>query len=234
MNNSELQNEVMEVKEGRKDINILIDKYQPFIFSTINEFKGGYIDESSDLSTIGMLAFKEAVENFDPDKGNFYSFAKKIIKLRLIDNYRKNKKVKEKEKAIYEDSEYKNKLGRIQQEHSVEKYLIEEENRIRKEEIKDFIKELSSYDITLDELEKLSPRKKTLKKMYYRSAEYIVERQDLYEDFVRTQRLPAKELNENLRINIKQLDRGRKYIISLIILKKGNYDLISKYVGGRY
>ncbi len=231
MSISKLQKEVIEVKKGRKDINALIDKYQPFIFSTINEFKGGYIDKSSDLSTIGMLAFKEAIENFDLDKGNFYSFAKKIIKLRIIDHYRKNKKVNEKEKTIYEDSEYKNKLGRIQQEHSLEKHLIEEENRIRKEEIEEFIEELSSFDISLDELEKLSPRKKSLKKMYYKSAEYVVERQDLYKDFVITQRLPAKELNENLKINIKQLDRGRKYIISLIILKKGNYNLISKYIG---
>jgi len=234
MNNSELQKEVMEVKEGIKDVNILSDKNKPFIFSTINEFKGGYVDETSDLSTLGMMAFKEAVDSFDPDKGNFYSFAKKIIKLRMIDYYRKNKKVNEREKTIYEDSDYKNNVSSIHQEHSIDKYLIKEENEIRKEEIKEFIQELSTYDITIDELEKLSPRKKALKKMYLNCAEYVINNKELYENFERTQRLPAKELTENLKINIKQLDRGRKYIISIIILKKGNYDMISKYVGGRY
>lgn len=234
MNSSELQIDVMEVKEGKKDINILIEKYKPFIFSTINEFKGNYINESSDLSTVGMLAFKEAVDSFDPDKGNFYSFAKKIIKLRMIDYYRKNKKFKEKEKPIYEDNELKNKLGKIQQEHSIDKYLIKEENEIRREEIKEFIKELNRYSISLDELEELSPRKKSLKRMYFNCAEYIIKNEELYENFTKTQRLPAKELIDNLKINIKQLDRGRKYIISIIILKKGNYEMISQYVGGRY
>jgi hypothetical protein len=45
--------------------------------------------------------------------------------------------------------------------------------------------------------------------------------------------LPSKELSENLRINRKQLDRGRKYIISLIILKKGNYEMLSEYIKRR-
>ncbi len=233
MGSKELQEEVIEVKEGNKDINIFIEKYKPFIFSTINEFKGSYINESSELSTIGMLAFKEAIDNFDPDKGNFYSFAKKIIKLRLIDNYRKTKKQKYNEKAIYEDSEYKNKLGKIEIEHSIDRYLKEEEAKLRREEINNFIQELSEYDITLDELEKLSPRKQKLKDMYFNCAEYLIKNKNLYENFKRTQRLPAGELIENLKINIKQLDRGRKYIISLIILKKGNYEMLSEYIKRR-
>src|SRR6056297_602553 len=155
-----LQQEVMEVKEGKIDINILIKKYKPFIFSTVKEFKGRFIDESDELSTVGMLAFKEAVDSFDPEKGSFYAFAKKVIKLRLIDYYRKNKKRNEKVKPIFQDREYKNKLSKVEIEHSVEKYLMEEEAKLRREEIKEFIKELNQFDITLKELEKLSPRKK--------------------------------------------------------------------------
>lgn len=233
MVSSKLQEEVLEVKKGSMDINIFIEKYQPFIFSTIKELKGRYIDESDELSTIGMLAFKEAVDSFDPDKGNFYSFAKKVIKLRLIDYYRKNKKRKEKVIPIFEDTEYKNKLSKIEQDQAFDQYLIEEETKLRREEIKEYVQELKEYDINLKELEKLSPRKKKLKEMYYNSADYIVEDEDLYKNFIETQRLPAKELSENLKINRKQLDRGRKYIISLIILKKGNYEMLSEYIKRR-
>jgi RNA polymerase sigma factor len=69
--------------------------------------------------------------------------------------------------------------------------------------------------------------------MYYNSADYIAEDEDLYKNFIETQRLPAKELSKNLKINRKQLDRGRKYIISLIILKKGNYEMLSEYIKRR-
>ncbi len=62
------------------------------------------------------------------------------------------------------------------------------------------------------------------------SAEYIIKDENLYKDFIETQRLPAKEISENLKINRKQLDRGRKYIISLIVLKKGNYEMLSEYI----
>ncbi|HCX04727.1 MAG TPA: RNA polymerase sigma-I factor [Clostridiales bacterium] len=233
MVSSKLQEEVLEVKKGSMDINIFIEKYQPFIFSTIKELKGRYIDESDELSTVGMLAFKEAVDSFDPAKGNFYSFAKKVIKLRLIDHYRKNKKRKEKVIPIFEDTEYKNKLSKIEQDQAFDQYLIEEETKLRREEIKEYVLELKEYDINLKELEKLSPRKKKLKEMYYNSADYIVEDEDLYKNFIETQRLPAKELSENLKINRKQLDRGRKYIISLIILKKGNYEMLSEYIKRR-
>jgi len=233
MESKKLQQEVMEVKEGRIDINILIQKYKPFIFSTIKEFKGRYIDETDELSTVGMLAFKEAVDSFDPEKGNFYSFAKRVIKLRLIDHYRKNKKRNEKIIPILEDMEHKNKLSKIEIDYSVEKYLKEEESKLRKEEIKEFIEELNEFDISLKELEKLSPRKKELKEMYYRSSEYVIKNENLYNNFIESHRLPAKEISNELIINRKQLDRGRKYIISLIILKKGNYKMLSEYIKGR-
>jgi RNA polymerase sigma factor len=233
MVSSKLQEEVLEVKKGSMDINIFIEKYQPFIFSTIKELKGRYIDESDELSTVGMLAFKEAVDSFDPAKGNFYSFAKKVIKLRLIDHYRKNKKRKEKVIPIFEDTEYKNKLSKIEQDQAFDQYLIEEETKLRREEIKEYVLELKEYDINLKELEKLSPRKKKLKEMYYNSADYIVEDEDLYKNFIESHRLPAKELSENLKINRKQLDRGRKYIISLVILKKGNYEMLAEYINRR-
>ncbi|MDW7669964.1 MAG: RNA polymerase subunit sigma, partial [Bacillota bacterium] len=136
-------------------------------------------------------------------------------------------------KPIFEDKEYKNKLSKIEIEHSVEKYFLEEEAKLRREEIKEFIKELKDFDITLKELENLSPRKKKLKEMYYNSAEYIIKDDNLYKDFIETQRLPAKKISENLKINRKQLDRGRKYIISLIILYKGNYEMLSEYIKRR-
>lgn len=233
MVSSKLQEEVLEVKKGSMDINIFIEKYQPFIFSTIKELKGRYIDESDELSTVGMLAFKEAVDSFDPAKGNFYSFAKKVIKLRLIDHYRKNKKRKDNVISILEDREYKNKLSKIEQEKAFDQYLIEEETKLRREEIKEYVQELKEYDINLKELEKLSPRKKKLKEMYYNSADYIAEDEDLYKNFIESHRLPAKELSENLKINRKQLDRGRKYIISLVILKKGNYEMLAEYIKRR-
>jgi RNA polymerase sigma factor len=233
MVSSKLQEEVLKVKKGNMDINIFIEKYKPFIFSTIKELKGRYIDETDELSTIGMLAFKEAVDSFDPDKGNFYSFAKKVIKLRLIDHYRKNKKRKDNVISILEDREYKNKLSKIEQEKAFDQYLIEEETKLRREEIKEYVQELKEYDINLKELEKLSPRKKKLKEMYYNSADYIAEDEDLYKNFIESHRLPAKELSENLKINRKQLDRGRKYIISLVILKKGNYEMLAEYINRR-
>jgi RNA polymerase sigma factor len=233
MVSSKLQEEVLKVKKGNMDINIFIEKYKPFIFSTIKELKGRYIDETDELSTIGMLAFKEAVDSFDPDKGNFYSFAKKVIKLRLIDHYRKNKKRKDNVISILEDREYKNKLSKIEQEKAFDQYLIEEETKLRREEIKEYVQELKEYDIKLKELEKLSPRKKKLKEMYYNSADYIAKDEDLYKNFIESHRLPAKELSENLKINRKQLDRGRKYIISLVILKKGNYEMLAEYIKRR-
>ena len=74
-----------------KDINTLINKYMAFIIKTVSSVTGRYvcIDNDEEFS-IGLLAFKEAVDKYSDDRGAFPSFARLVISSRI-----KNHLVKE-------------------------------------------------------------------------------------------------------------------------------------------
>lgn len=71
----------------------------------------------SDLFGVGCLALVEAHKSYDPNRGSFSTWATKIIKQSIFDNFKKNKKIKniEKENDIIDESkpEFPQKLFSI-------------------------------------------------------------------------------------------------------------------------
>jgi RNA polymerase sigma factor len=226
-----MQNDLVLAKNGDMDINEFIMKYKPFIYAVINQYEGSYVTDEDELSTIGMLAFKEAYDTYVLEKGNFYSYAKMVIKSRLIDYFRKEKKYRDNE-FIYLNNDSFEKLGldTIESEEALEKFNMTEENFFRKDEILRLSRELKSYGITFRDLEKITPKKYDLAVKYKKSAEFVVKNRELLKKFIENGRLPATEIENEIMITKKQIDRGRKYIIALILIKKGDYELISEYI----
>ncbi|MBN2287069.1 MAG: hypothetical protein JXQ26_10475 [Tissierellales bacterium] len=231
MSLNNMQRDLELTRCGQLDINLFISKYKPFIYSIINQYKGSYVSDGDELSTIGMMAFKEAYDNYDELKGNFYNYSKMVIRSRLIDYFRKENKYQMYEKNFIdneESHEYKSDI--IESKEAVDQYNIEQENFYRREEIKLLIEELKNFDITLSDLEKICPKKQDLIDRYRKSADFVVENKTLLKGFLENQRLPASEITENVFITKKQLDRGRKYVMALIIIKKGDYELLADYI----
>ncbi len=91
-----LEERVEKAKKNKEELNKLIEIYKPFIASTMQKKTGRFLQYGyDDELTIGMMAFKEAIDSYDKNKGKFLNFAKMVINLRCIDYYRKNEKHKE-------------------------------------------------------------------------------------------------------------------------------------------
>lgn len=231
MNQNTMQNDVSLVRNGDMDINDFILKYKPFIYASIYQFKGGFISDSDELTTIGMMAMVEAVDSYESIRGSFYHYSKLVIRSRLIDHYRKMSKVSELETLISEnesDSEYKN--GAIEILDAINSFNETEDGFFRKEEIFQLSEELKHYDISFSDLEKLSPKKVELRQKYIKSAQFIVDNEEILNDFLNSRRLPVTEICNQVMITRKQLDRARKYIIALVLIKKGDYVFLSEYI----
>ncbi|MDU7069157.1 MAG: sigma factor, partial [Clostridium perfringens] len=72
---------------NNKDINELVEDNIRFILNTISNLTGRYVPiENDEEFSLGILAFIEAVEKYNSQKGNFHSFAKLVIESR-IKNY---------------------------------------------------------------------------------------------------------------------------------------------------
>jgi RNA polymerase sigma factor len=91
---SETINERVErIRFLKEEKNDFIQDYKPFIAATVEKCVGRYVvyGQDDELS-IGLMAFEEAMNHYDAGKGNFLSFAQNVIKRRIIDYYRKEKK----------------------------------------------------------------------------------------------------------------------------------------------
>jgi len=226
-----LEDRVEDAKKEEEELNKLIDEYKPFIASTAQQRVGRYLRYGQDDElTIGMLAFKEAVEGYDREKGKFLTFAKRVIQLRLIDYYRKNKRIN-KEILLKEDDE-KEISSNIQDKEAIHSFKLIEENRIRKEEILEYKEELLTWGIKFEDLVKASPSHKKLRELYNEIAMIIINNPSIMEKLNRTKRLPIKDIQDIKKIHRKKLERGRIYIISAVIVLQGDYIYIREYING--
>lgn len=218
---------VMIIKNDKEQINIFINDYTPFIIAYCNKSLKRYIDTNNDDEySIALMAFYEAIRSYDISKGSFFSYAQRVIKFRLIDYYRKNKALLN-ERSIEEDKKNKDKFFLNK---SIENYENQDVSYLRKLEVENLIGELSKYNITFEELIKVSPRWKSTRKQYNKIINYIIKDRDIIEEIYLNNKIPIVKIQKNTNIPRKTIERSRKYIISVLIILLGDYQYIREYI----
>mgnify|MGYP005842934479 FL=1 len=230
---AEIQQRIKRAKESEQELDNFIKDYMPFICSCANKATGRYLSygESDELS-IALMAFAEAVKKYNFTKGNFFRYSEMVIKRRIIDCLRRQKKrikLLSIDQAISDenDSFEANKyyVNKVQEKHD-----IEEENYLRREEIELFKAELAQWDISLEDLIKESPKQTGTRRICKEIVTYIIQRNDLIEKIIKTKQLPIAEIQKNTEIPRKKIERLRKYIIALIIVYAGDYTYMKYYL----
>ncbi|GAI10336.1 unnamed protein product [marine sediment metagenome] len=138
-----LEDRVIKAKKDSGEINKLISEFKPFIASVAQKKVGRYLEYGvDDELSIGLIAFKEAVDSYDENKSKFLSFAKLVINMRLIDYYRKQKR----ETTLSLDDEQS--TTDVIDVKSMDSYRIDEENEKRVLEIIEYRAELEKWERT--------------------------------------------------------------------------------------
>jgi len=229
-----LEERVIKSKNNNDELNTLISDFRPFIASVVQKKVGKYLEYGvDDELSVGLSAFMEAVNSFDVKKGTFLSFSRLVINARVIDFLRKKSKLRT--ISIDEDSQDENELSTVLDKKSMEKYTLENEEDSRKLEVIEYASLLKNWNIGFNELVRISPKKDTLRQEYKNAAKAIVENKNILDELMRTKRLPIGEIEKILKIHRKKLERGRIYIIAIVlaILNGLSYLDICKGDGGR-
>jgi RNA polymerase sigma factor len=224
---------VHNIKGDMQKINQLVEEYKPFIASCIEKITGRYMryGEDDELS-VGLMAFVEAIESFDKSKGNFLSFAQNVIKRRVIDYYRKEKKHSN---VIHigdytKDAEDTNTELDISIRHSIQEHSEKELSDYRRMELEELKRELAEWDISFFELAEASPKAEKTKVAYRSIIKYILAQPEMLE-FIKIKRyLPVAEIQKGTGIPRKKIERARKYIIAVLVINTGDYHYIQDYV----
>lgn len=231
MNKNSIQIDIELVKNDDLSINDFIVKYKPFIYSVISKYDGKYINDQSELTSVGMLAFKEAIDHYDLKKGSFYGYSNLVIKSRLIDHFRKEARHYEHERTILNESyDSDNSMETLETKNAMDEFHNQEKARYLSEEISRFTSALKEYGIKMSNLEKLSPKKKELRMKYITASEMVANDEGLLNRFYEMKRLPVSIIIDKHGLTRKQVDRARKYIVALILIKCGDYEYLSEYI----
>lgn len=221
---------IIEVKNNNDDINVFIEEYKPFIISTTSKILKRYIDYHNDEEySIALMAFSEAITNYKEDKGSFLSFAQRLIKLRLIDNYRKESRHKDvnfTQLALTEDDESEQLINK----NSVENHQLEGIDYLRKLEIDEFSKELLEYGISFIDLVKVSPKWGSTRNLYNNLIKESIKSPIIMEALVKKKILHIKELEKITEVPRKKIERARRYMVAVLIILIGDYEYLRDYI----
>ncbi|HHV29792.1 RNA polymerase sigma factor SigI [Acetivibrio mesophilus] len=221
---------VESIKNDDDEINIFVEEYKPFIAACTQKVVGRYVAYGQDDElSIALMAFVEAIRSYDGAKGNFLSFSQNVIRRRIIDYQRKEKKYNTVININgYSDEEEEETDLSIAM--SMEEYSKEEASEYRRLELQQLKRELEEWGISFFELVNISPKHKKTKRIYSDIIRFLLSRQNIIEKIKQKKYIPIAEIEQNLKIPRKTIERARKYIIAVVIICTGDYEFIKDYV----
>lgn len=209
------------------DRNSFIEENKKFIyFTTYNICKRNLNWENDDELSIALIAFNTACDNYNEKKGDFFSYARVIIKNALIDYFRKNSS---NTYLVFESDD--EKLDYLDHKSSLEQYDIITENKRRAEEMALFSAELKQYGLDFNILVDSSPSHRDTRDSVLNLA-LICSNNDEVLQYIKTKKLlPIKLITLLTGANKKLLEKWRRYLLALIIiLSSSEYPYIKSYL----
>lgn len=227
-----IEERVIEAQENSDAENLLIKEYIPFIISCATKAVGRYITREDDEFSIAIYAFHEAIVKYAPQKGAYLTFARLIIKNRLTDYLRKE--YSHKETIPFSALQTTDDGGEIIE---FDVSVNELQNLDIKYEIEALSYELKSFDITFFDVSKNAPKSGKTKKSCIEVINYILGSQDMISVIREKKYIPVKEIVSNTSANRKICERHRNYIIAVVLVMDGEYEIIqgqfSQLMGGK-
>jgi len=221
---------ISDIRNNTEEIGRFVEEYRPFIASCAEKVAGRYLTYGTDDElSIAMIAFVEAIRSFDSSKGNFFSFSRNVIRRRLIDYYRTEKRHGNviSLHACIQDSEEEYDLS---SDEAVRAFSDRDAAECRRIELQELGKELSDWGITYQDLARVSPKHRKTRQQCAELAGIVLSHPDMLRCVMVKKYLPVAELEEVSHLPRKFIERFRKYIIAIVVISIGDYYYIRDYI----
>ncbi len=240
--NMELEQLALAAKQDEQVLNNLIESQRSWILQTASQTVHRYLTDSDDEWSTALLAFHEAVQNFDESKGAFRAFASVVIKRRLLDEIRSNWRRKGEIHVI--PGAFDGEVGSEDGE-TAEAVNLEVQSKVAemsagpavdpaaaaREEIAAAAAILKPYGFSFFDLADSSPKAEKTKDACAKAVCALLKNEPLMQKMRQSKALPMKELALASGVNRKILDRHRRYIIAAAEILSGEYPVLAEYLG---
>lgn len=212
----------------------LITRQEKNILRIASHAKHRFVTKSDDEWSIALCAFSHAIDTYRLERGAFLHYAEILIRRSLIDAHRIEVKWAQEISVSPELLE-----GEAEEDGSnpVRASLLAQSMRANDRTLQDEIlaanEELGQYGFCFYDLTRCSPEQERTRVACKRAADIIFDAERQLDELKRTLQLPQKWLAEQ-GVSLKILERYRKYIIAMVVIRVGEYPALQGYLrGGR-
>ena len=193
-----------------KNIEQLIAEHIPFIIKTISHLTGRYVTIGNDEEySIALLAFEQAVKDYDAEKGSFLSYARLVIESRLI-NYLKSKSVKNSQQTVSLDELYEKGIDFENRETKTDDAL--------NEEISIYCKELNLFGLDLEKMADVAPKHRDTRNNAIDAAELASTYDEVVEKLYKKKKLPVRLVSTITHFSEKVIKRSKVFILGTMLI----------------
>lgn len=220
---------VYAAKTDSQKADDFIRSYVPFILSEASKVISRQCTESDDEYSIALMAFYEAIMNYDRAKGTFLAYASLIIKSRIIDYNRKESR-HQNNLSLYEENGYDERLliETIPDKTDVFEEIANR-NAIQME-IAELSKVMKDFGINFSDVSDNCPKQERTLESCGKAIRFATENKALLDSLLRTKKLPMNELVEGSGVERKTLERHRKYILVMLLVQTNGYEIIRSHI----
>ncbi|WP_216830962.1 RNA polymerase sigma-I factor [Alkalihalobacterium elongatum] len=234
MESSKLKNFLAQANTGN-DIarEQLIRHYKPYILNVTGHVCKRFITWSDEESSIALIAFNRAIDTFSEEGGRtFQNYVYLLIKRDLIDYFRKEQKEAHLSLTL-SDSEHDIPELNFENDQAIEKYEEMVQTHDLVDEILELDQKLREYKISFEELEQYSPKHEDTRLSLFEMAATFTSDDEFVESLIRKKQLPIGPFAKKTGYKRKTIERHRKYVITLILIKLNPQWLhLTEYIKG--
>ncbi|MHB1426330.1 MAG: RNA polymerase sigma-I factor [Gemmataceae bacterium] len=210
----------------------LIQDFTPFVLKVASQAAGRYLRPGADDEiSVALLAFNQAIDDYQSGRGAFVSFAQTVIKRRLIDYWRRRPDGREMVLTDLEEADDEGHvstpvLDRVAQAT----WQMQQEEEQRRHEIEEYQDVLREYGIRLEDLVKTCPKHRDARERAIAAARQLAEDNEMRQHLVTRKELPIKQLGSLAWASRKTLERHRKYIIAVAVILLHDWPHLRSFV----
>lgn len=207
----------------------LIRTYIPFIKKETSKFISRLCTDQDDEYSISLMAFHEAIQSFNKQKGSFLNYAALTIKSRLIDHQRKEARH---QGHIYLDEDHDDDSLSLQERLADDKDYYEEYIGLEatKQEIAELSQVMRHFGISLTDVAENSPKQDRTLDACARVIRFAASTPEILEELLHTKKLPMSKLISGSGVDKKTLERHRKYILAMLLIQTNGYEIIRGHI----
>ncbi len=209
----------------------LIKQQEKNILRVASRAKHRFVTKNDDEWAVALCAFSRAIDTYRTGRGAFLPYAETLIRHSLIDAHRQEAKHAQEISVSpdlfdgnVEEGESNPVLGATLQASA------RAADTTLRDEILAANEALEKYGFRFFDLTDCSPSRDSSRNACLRAAEAVVASEECYMMFIRSRQLPVKYLVSEYGIPRKLIERYRKYIIAVAVIRAGDYPALQEYI----